>query len=216
MRLLVVALAVYALLLTLAAAWFTLGGPGGPPLAKTEAERLIIETAERVPTMMITSSLNDQRLLRLLAEAIGAKNAVEIGTATGHSSLWLCNALRTTGGKLTTFEIDPSRASAARETFKGAGVDGIVTVVEGDAHANVTKLKEPVDIAFIDADKDGYLDYLNKLLPLMSPGGLIVAHNMRFPRPDPEYIQAVTTNPALETIFLNMAGAGMGVTLKKR
>jgi predicted O-methyltransferase YrrM len=213
----VVALAVYAVLLTLVSAWATFGGPGGPPLAKTVAEQRIIEAVEQVTSMSgPSSSTTDGRLLRLLAEAIGAENVVEIGTLNGHSGLWLCNALRKTGGKLTTFEIDPRRASNAREVFKRAGVDEIVTVVEGDAHVNVTKLEEPIDLVFIDADKDGYLDYLNKLLPLVRPGGLIVAHNMRFPPPDPEYIAAITTNPALETVFVNMAGAGIGVTLKKR
>jgi predicted O-methyltransferase YrrM len=66
------------------------------------------------------------------------------------------------------------------------------------------------------ADKSGYLDYLNKLLPLVRPGGLILAHNMNFPPPDPKYIKAITTNPDLGTIFLHMDGPGIGVTLKKR
>jgi caffeoyl-CoA O-methyltransferase len=85
-----------------------------------------------------------------------------------------------------------------------------------NAHEEVTKLTEPINLVFIDADKDGYVDYLNKLLPLVRPGGLVVAHNMRVPPPDPQYVNAVTTNPELETVFLNMHSAGIGVTLKKR
>lgn len=77
-------------------------------------------------------------------------------------------------------------------------------------------MKDPIDLLFLDADKAGYLDYLNKLLPLVRPGGLVIAHNMRFPRPDPKYLEAVTTNPGLETIFLHMEAAGVGVTMKKR
>jgi len=69
---------------------------------------------------------------------------------------------------------------------------------------------------FIDADKDGYIDYLKKLLPWVRPGGLVVAHNMRVPPPDPKYVNAITANPELETVFLNMHSAGIGVTLKKR
>ena len=91
-----------------------------------------------------------------------------------------------------------------------------MTLVEGDAHVEVTKLREPIDLLFIDADKEGYLDYLNKLLPLVRPGGLIVAHNMKSPPPDPRYVRAITTNPDLETVFLNMHSAGVAVTLKKR
>ena len=86
----------------------------------------------------------------------------------------------------------------------------------GDAHAEIAKLKDPIDLLFIDADKGGYLDTLQKLLPLVRPGGLIVAHNMASPAPDPGYVRAVTTNPDLETVFLNMHDAGVGVTLKKR
>ena len=128
----------------------------------------------------------------------------------------MCLALRSTGGRLTTFEIDPQRAALARKNFKRAGVDHLVTVVEGDAHREVLKLKGPIDLVFIDADKPGYIDYLNKLLPLVRPGGLILGHNMNSPAPDPAYVKAITTNPDLETLFLLMEGSGIGVTLKKR
>lgn len=89
-------------------------------------------------------------------------------------------------------------------------------VALGDAHLEVTRLKDPVDLVFIDADKEGYLDYLRTLLPLLRGGGLVVAHNMASPAPDPAYVSAITTDPALETVFLNMHDAGVGVTLKKR
>ena len=100
----------------------------------------------------------------------------------------------------------------AREHFKKAGVEEIVNIVEGDAHEQVRKLKGPIDVVFIDADKSGYVDYLNKLLPLVRPGGLILAHNTDMV---PDYVEAVTTNGDLETIFY-LEGAGLGVTLKKR
>ena len=91
-----------------------------------------------------------------------------------------------------------------------------MTIVEGDAHQTVSRYTEPIDIVFLDADKEGYIDYLEKLLPLVRPGGLVVAHNMRRPAPDPRYIEAITSNPALDTTFVLMDGAGIGVTLKKR
>lgn len=68
-----------------------------------------------------------------------------------------------------------------------------------------------IDLAFIDADKEGYVDYLNKLLARLRQGGLILAHNVDMV---PDYVHAVTTNPDLETIFY-MEGAGLAVTLKK-
>jgi predicted O-methyltransferase YrrM len=189
-----------------------------PP--KTAEEKKILDVLEDMYQNqrqgMMNVSPEDGKLLRLLTESTGAKHVVEIGTSNGYSAIWFCLALRNTGGKLTTHEIDSGRAALARQNFKRAGVDRIVNLVEGDAHEEALKLKESIDVLFLDADKAGYLDYLNKLLPLVRPGGLIVAHNMRYPPPDPRYIHAVTTNPDLETIFLHMNAAGIGVTLKKR
>jgi predicted O-methyltransferase YrrM len=166
---------------------------------------------------MMNIQPEDGRVLRMLTEATGAENVVEIGTSNGYSGIWFCLALKKTGGQLTTHEIDERRASLARENFKRAGVDDIVTLVMGDAHETVTRIEESIDILFLDADKSGYMDYLDKLLPLVREGGLILAHNTTNSGGEmQDYINAVTTNPALETIFIHQARQGMGITLKKR
>ncbi len=165
---------------------------------------------------MMNVPTDDGRLLRLLTETIGAKHVVEIGTSNGYSGLWFCLALRKTGGRLTTYEIDAGRANLARENFKRAEMSELVTLIEGDAHEEVTKLKGEIDLLFLDADKAGYIDYLEKLLPRVRPGGLVVAHNMTTRMADPKYVKAITTNPKLETLFLHMNGAGVGVSMKKR
>jgi caffeoyl-CoA O-methyltransferase len=188
---------------------------------RSTGERNILDVLERIwhgeNSGIVSVPPEDGKVLRLLAEATDAKHVVEIGTSNGYATLWFCLALRTTGGRITTYEIDPFRAALARENFKRAGVDQLVTVIVGDAHEKVTQLKEPIDIVFIDADKSGYLDYLNKLLPLVRPGGLILAHNTTDVADQmQDYLKAVTTNPKLETIFLHKEGAGIGVTLKKR
>lgn len=186
-----------------------------PPLAKTESEKRILSTMNEVVAkgeLYANVPAADGRMLRLLTEAVNAKSVVEIGTSTGISGMWFCIALEKTGGRLTTFELDPGRASLARAHFKKAGVERLVTLVQGDAHQNITKLREPVDVVFIDAEKSGYVDYLNQTLPLVRPGGLILAHNIEMA---PDYVKAVTTNPDLETVFY-MEGNQLGVTLKKR
>jgi len=191
-----------------------------PPIPSNEQEKKILDILEDMFQNQRGGMMNvppeDGRLLRLLTEAVGAKHVVEIGTSNGYSGIWFCLALRTTGGKLTTHEIDARRAALARENFKRAGVDKIVTLVEGDAHETIARLKEPIDILFIDADKPGYIDYLNKLLPLVRHGGLILAHNTNMAGQMQDYITAITTNPELETLFVLQQGAGVGVTLKKR
>jgi len=191
------------------------------PIASTAAEQKILDVLADMYLNQRRGMMNvqpeDGRVLRLLAEAIGAKHIVEIGTSNGYSGIWFCLALRTTGGKLTPHEFDARRASLDRENFKRAGVSHLLTLLEGDAQKTVNKLKEPIDIIFLDADKAGYIDYLNKLLPLVRPGGLILAHNTTNVRsPMEDYIKAVTTNPQLETKFIHKHGQGIGVTLKKR
>jgi predicted O-methyltransferase YrrM len=204
------------------------GGPGfggrsaaeyeNPQLPKDDVEKKILAGLDemRRGRRFRNVSTPDGRLLRLLAEAVGAKRVVELGTSTGESGVWFALALRRTGGHLYTHEIDSENAKTAAENFKRAGVDDLITIIEGDGHETVKQHKDPIDIVFLDADKEGYVDYLSKLLPLVRPGGLVIAHNMRGPSPDPRYVKAITQDPNLETSFLLMDGAGVGVTLKKR
>jgi caffeoyl-CoA O-methyltransferase len=194
--------------------------PEKPPVPADATEKKILGLIEELAgtdksNLMVP--LEDGRLLRMLAESTGAKNVVEIGTYNGYSTLWFCLALRTTGGKITTHEISPKNVAMARENFKKAGVEDLITIVEGDAHETVTRLKGPIDLLFIDADKPGYADYLKKLLPLVRPGGFIVAHNTtNTARQMPDYFTAVTTDPGLDSIFLGQQSVGIGISLKKR
>lgn len=201
-------------------------GPGGrrgggrmapqahAPLPADEQEKKILSVLEDMDQNqrrgMMNVPLGDARILRILTEAVGAKHVVEIGTSNGYSGIWFCLAMQATKGKLTTHDIDEGRASLARKNFKRAGVDNMVTLVLGNAHETVTKIKEPIDVLFIDADKEGYLDYLKKLLPLVRPGGLILSHNITSTGQD--YVDAITKNPNLETV----QAQGVTITLKKR
>ena len=190
-------------------------GETAAPMARTASEKKVLKTIDAIVKagdLYANVPAADGRLLRILAESVNAKTVVEIGTSTGISGLWFSLALEKTGGKLTTFELDKTRAALARKHFAQAGVDSRVTLVEGDAHQNITKLRDPIDIVFIDAEKDGYVDYLNKLLPLIRPGGLILAHNTDM---IPAYMKAVTSNADLDTVVYT-TGGGMAVTLKKR
>lgn len=192
----------------------------GQLAAKDEAEQKILDVLADLNENQRRGNMNvpekDGRLLRLLTETVGAKHVVEIGTSNGYSGIWFCLALRKTGGKLTTYEIDADRAALARENFKRAGVAKYITLIEGDAHEEVKKLEGSIDILFLDADKKGYIDYLEKLLPNVRPGGLILGHNMNRRQADPRFVKAITTNPDLETLFMHMQGTGIAVTLKKR
>lgn len=196
----------------------TAADPSQPPLAKDEGEKRILDALQhaRGGERYANVSTADGRLLRQLTEALNAQRVVELGTSTGESGLWFSLALRKTGGKLYTHDIDPGRIAVARANFKRAGVDDLIVITEGDAHQTAPKNKTPIDVLFIDAEKPGYDAYLRELLPLVRPGGLIIAHNMRQPAPNPAYIRAITTDPDLDTSFVLMEGSGIGITLKKR
>ena len=185
-----------------------------PPIAKDDNEKRIFGVLENILRSQSYRNVppQDGRFLRIMTESMNAKNVIEIGTSTGYSGIWFGMALQKTGGKLTTYEIDAQRAATARDNFKKAGMADVITLVEGDAHEEVKKLKSPIDILFLDADKEGYIDYLDKLLPLVRPGGLVIAHNINPRMADPKYMEAITTNPNLETIVRSE----VSLTLKKR
>jgi predicted O-methyltransferase YrrM len=224
-------LALSTLLVACGLAWAQ-GGRGGPrggaaaeelsraPLGRDEGEQQVLDVLAEMGAdrdlRYLSVSEADGRLMRQLAEVAGATTIVELGTSTGYSGLWFSLALRATDGHLYTHELDPGRAETARENFERAGVADRITIIVGDAHETVERHQGPIDVVFLDADKEGYIDYLTKLLPKLRPGGLVLAHNMSSPRPDPRYIEAITTDPTLETTFQLMDGAGVGVTLKKR
>jgi len=181
------------------------------PLAASEFEKnalaVLADTAANEQFRNVPE--HDGRLLRIMTQAMNAKHVVELGSSTGYSGIWFGLALKSTGGKLTTYEIDAQRAATARENFNDAGMADIITLVEGDAHEEVKNLTGPIDIIFLDADKEGYIDYLDKLLPLLRPGGVVLAHNINPRMADPNFMEAITTDAKLETVVRG----GMSITL---
>jgi caffeoyl-CoA O-methyltransferase len=119
------------------------------------------------------------RFLQFLVAAIGARNAVEIGTLGGYSGTWIARGLPL-DGRLITLEKEPHHALVAKEHFKLAGLEERTKVLVGDAHKLLRKLDRdgPIDFVFIDADKDGYPAYLDWALANAKPGGVIAAHNV--------------------------------------
>jgi len=105
------------------------------------------------------------------------KKAIEIGTSTGLSAIWIAWALSKTGGKLTTIEIDEGRHKKALTNFREAGLSEYIDARLADAHGLVEELKGPFDFVFSDADKDWYKNYFIALAPKLEIGGCFTAHN---------------------------------------
>lgn len=128
----------------------------------------------------INVSASGGQLLHLLALLSGARRILEIGTLGGYSAIWLARALPA-DGKLISLEIDEHHADVARRNLAQAGLADKVEVRVGPALATLTAMEQggeaPFDLAFIDADKDGYVAYLQKAVALVRNGGLILADN---------------------------------------
>lgn len=116
------------------------------------------------------------KFIALLAASAPTGSIVEIGTSAGYSTLWLALAARSTGRKITTFEIDAAKVELARATFAAAGVTDLIDLIHADA---LTHLPGHKDIAFcfLDAEKEIYAPAYELLIPLMAPGAILVADN---------------------------------------
>jgi caffeoyl-CoA O-methyltransferase len=143
--------------------------------------------------------------------------ALEIGTSTGHSSIWIAWALSKTGGRLTTIEIDPSRHAEAVRNFAKAGVSHLIDARLADAHALVKQLPGPFDFVFSDADKDWYLQYFKDLEPKLAVGGCFTAHNVRRGGwgGTGGFLEYVEKLPNFRTT-VETGGAGLSVSCKLR
>jgi|YNPMSStandDraft_1061717.scaffolds.fasta_scaffold13138_3 predicted O-methyltransferase YrrM len=168
-------------------------------------------------------SETDGQILYELVLKHGYRRALEIGTSTGHSAIWIAWALSKTGGKLITVEIDEGRYRQALANFKEAGLEGYIEARLGDAHEIVPALPGPFDFVFCDADKEWYTNYLKAVLPKLEPGGCFVAHNVgqgrgsRWLQPGiREFLDYIYSQPELETIIDTRSRAGISISYKKK
>ena len=146
------------------------------------------------------------------------RRALEIGTSTGHSSVWIAWALSKTGGKLTTIEIDPGRHAQAKRNLEEAGVARLVDARLADAHVLVKELPGPFDFVFSDADKGWYLQYFKDLEPKLEVGGCFTAHNVLRSGGSgaAEFLEYVKKLPNYRTTVETGSGEGISVSCKVR
>ena len=149
------------------------------------------------------------------------KNALEIGTSTGHSAIWIAWALSKTDGKLITVEINEERFREALANFKEAGLSEYIDARFADAHKLVKELEGPFDFVFCDADKGWYKNYFIDVYPKLEVGGCYTAHNVsdrirgrRGERGTKEFYDYVRNLPNMETTVY-YSGAGLSISYKK-
>ncbi|CAG7844789.1 Putative O-methyltransferase [Pseudoclavibacter triregionum] len=120
------------------------------------------------------------RLLALLATIRAPKRALELGTSNGVSTIWLADALRRTGGRLRTVELEAERSAAAGEHLAACGLADVVELVVGDAGAVLAEEPDAAyGLVFLDAERPAYPGYWEDLIRVLEPGGLLVVDNVR-------------------------------------
>lgn len=147
------------------------------------------------------------------------KSALEIGTSTGHSGIWIAWALSKTGGKLITIEIDEKRHKIALENFRQAGLSEYIDARLADAHSLVKELKGPFDFVFSDADKGWYKNYFTDIDPKLKAGGCFTSHNVYSESPGYNswqdiYFGYLKSLKNYETT-VNTEGGGMAISYKR-
>ncbi len=187
---------------------------------------LVDETARRFPDRVSMQIDPEQGpLLALLVKVTGARRVLEIGTFTGLSSLWMAGALPE-GGRIVCLDVSEEFTALAREAWERAGVSERIELRLAPALDSLADLEGPFDLAFLDADKENYPAYLDALVGLVRPGGIIVADNTlwygRVIDPDDtsddtegirRFNDAAAASPDLDVALLPMAD---GVTVMYR
>jgi caffeoyl-CoA O-methyltransferase len=181
-----------------------------------EALEAAVRESQRAGLPEIHVSPNEGKLLQLLAEIIGARRILEIGTLGGFSAINLARGMAE-DGRLLSLEIDEHHAGVARQNVERAGLHGRVEIRVNDARELLAKIAEsdegPFDLVFIDADKEGYPEYLEWALRLSRPGSLILGDNTIWggaiidPRDDStrairEFNEKIAKDPRLSAIVL--------------
>ena len=161
------------------------------------------------------------------------KNALEIGTSTGHSAIWIAWALSKTGGRLITIEIDEAVYNRALANFEEAGLSDYIDARLANAHDLVKALEGPFDYVFCDADKEWYTQYFIDVAPKLTIGGCFTAHNIPVFREErgrwgrggygrggqrgiKEFVDYVLDRSDFETTLEGTLATGISVSYKRR
>ena len=166
------------------------------------------------PKRMLNITRDTGRLLWILVRAMGATRILEVGTSNAFSTIWLADAARSTGGRVTTLEVDPDKIALARANLASAGLDGVVEIIAGPAALTLAALPGPFDLVFLDADRPSYLTYLELVVPRLRPGGMLIADNATSHTNElQDYLRRVKSHPHLFAVTVPI-GNGEEIALK--
>jgi predicted O-methyltransferase YrrM len=170
------------------------------------------ETAR--PKRMLNITRDTGRLLWILVRAMNAARILEVGTSNAFSTIWLADAARSTGGRVTTLELNPEKIALARTHLEAAGLEGVVDIVEGRAADTLAALAGTFDVVFLDADRPSYLAYLELVVPRLRSGGVLIADNATSHAHElQDYLNRVKSHPNLFAVTVPI-GNGEEIAIK--
>lgn len=184
------------------------------PVLDEKVKKFLSDNSGRWQDMNVPTS--DAKLLYDLVIKGKYTSALEIGTSTGLSGIYIAWALSKTGGKLITIDIDEGRHKIALRNFKEAGLSEYIDARLADAHSLVKELKGPFDFVFSDADKNWYKNYFIDVDPKLKVGGCFTTHNISERRRmgEGDYLEYVRSLKNYETT-LNSTGGGLLISYKR-
>ncbi len=164
---------------------------------------------------MMNVAPDEGRYLHDLLVKMKAKRVLEIGASNGYSGTWMAMAMRKTGGKLTTIEIDEKRGNLAAENFQKTGMDAFIDFKRGDALKVIPTLSGPFDLIFIDAWKPDYIKYLQMTYPMLREGGVLAAHNVVSHSGEmKDFLEEIHNSPRFKTEIVKVGPAGLSISYK--
>ena len=189
---------------------------GDKPVANNAEVLEHLESMRRTERGMMNVAPAEGEYLAGLVRQLDARKVLEIGTSNGYSAIWLAMALRETGGKLITLELDKARHELAQNNFRATGLGEVIDSRLADALIEIQTLQGPFDLVFIDAWKPDYIRYFKAVFPKVRAGGVIAAHNVdSHPQSMQDFLGAIKTHPGLRTEFIHKGPSGLSVSYKK-
>jgi predicted O-methyltransferase YrrM len=163
---------------------------------------------------MLNITPDTGRLLWILVRAMSATRILEVGTSNAFSTIWLADAARSTGGRVTTLEMDADKIALAKVNLAAAKLDGVVDIIEGRAVDSLASLPGPFDFIFLDADRASYIEYLKVVVPKLRAGGLLIADNATSHADEMhDYLDRVKSHPQLFAVTVPI-GNGEEIAVK--
>ena len=188
---------------------------------RSDAERALMAEMQRGAGLarrddfLLSVGPHTGQFLNSLARDAKAQRMLELGTSYGYSTVWLAEAARATGGRVTSLELQPKKRDFTRQQLAQVGLDSFVDLRLGDALVILPELAGPFDFVLVDLWKDLYVPCLELLLPKLTPGAFVVADNMISPemaRHDAEiYRRHLRGTARFDTVLLPL-GHGIEVS----